>query len=244
MKKYNFLNFKDYLNEITLQYHDILNPKIWDKKNLHKDVKRHLLDIAEAWRDFSNIPKNSIKDIVLTGGNANYNYTDYSDLDVHLLVDKNKIADCEKTILDDYLKDKKALWALNHNITVKGYDVEVYAQDINEPTPSEQGVYSLKNNKWIKEPKKKKLNLEDPYLKKKINNLKNMIDFFINSHCNDVEKMQKFKEKIRSKRSSSVQSVGEFGIENLAFKELRNLGYLEKLSDYIKKVQDKGLSLK
>ena len=238
------MDFKSYLKEVTLQYHDILNPKIWENNHLNKEVKKHLLDIAEAWRDFSNIPKSSIKDIVLTGGNANYNYTDYSDLDVHLLVDKNKIADCEKTIFDDYLKDKKALWALNHNITIKGYDVEIYAQDIHEPTPSEQGVYSLKSDKWIKEPKKTKLNLNDPYLKKKINHLKNMIDFFVNSHCNDIEKMQNFKEKLRLKRSSSVRSGGEFSIENLAFKELRNLGYLDKLSEYIKKVQDKGLSLK
>jgi hypothetical protein len=55
----------------------------------------------------------------------------------------------------------------NHNIKVLGYPVELYAQDINEKTPSNQGVFSLKNNKWTTEPKKTPVDLNDPYLAQK-----------------------------------------------------------------------------
>ena len=71
-----------------------------------------------------------------------------------------------------------------------------------------------------------------------------MIEHFIASKCDNIEKMEAYKEKIRKMRGSSVQKGGEFSLENLAFKEIRNKGYLEKFSNYIKNVQDRKLSLK
>lgn len=230
-------------SELTLKYHDELNPKIWSGRELIEKVRTHLLKIAEQWRQSANIPKESIKDILLTGGNANYNYTKFSDLDVHLLVDKKLIADCESKILDDYLKDKKAMWALNHDIKVCGFPVELYAQDISEKTPSNQGVFSLKDNKWVSLPKKEKVDLANPALKRKIAALKHTIDLFVQQKSEDVQKMNAFKEKLRNMRSAAIQKGGEFSLENLAFKELRNLGYLDKFSNYIKNVSDLSLSL-
>jgi len=238
--------FLSFLNEqkLTLQYHEELNPSIWKNEKINDDVRKHLLKIAETWRVFSNIPVSAVKDILLTGGNANYNYTKYSDLDVHLFVDKRKLKDCDAEIMDDYLRDKKSLWTLSHDIKVKGYDVEMYAQGIDEKTSSDQGVFSLKNNEWVKHPKKTKINLKDAYLLRKIKSLISMIEHFIASKCDNIEKMEAFKEKIRKMRGSSVQKGGEFSLENLAFKEIRNKGYLEKFSNYIKNVQDRKLSLK
>jgi len=230
-------------SELTLKYHDQLNSKIWSGKKLKAEVREHLLKIAEQWRQSAKIPKNAIKDILLTGGNANYNYTKFSDLDVHLLVDKKLIADCESKILDDYLKDKKAMWTLNHDIKVYGFPVELYAQDISEKTPSNQGVFSLRDDKWISEPQKEKVDLTDPALKRKVSALKHTIDLFIQQKSEDVEKMNAFKERLRNMRSAAIQKGGEFSLENLAFKELRNIGYLDKFSNYIKNITDLSLSL-
>lgn len=239
-------SFKQFLLEFetTLKYHDTLNPAIWKVERLDSEVRKHLLKIAEEWRKFSNIPISAVKDIILTGGNANYNYTKFSDLDVHLLVDKAKIADCEKSILDDYLKDKKYLWTLNHDIKVLGFPVELYAQDLDEKTSMDQGVFSLKNNAWVKKPVKEKVNLQDPALARKVKHLKDMIDLFINSKSTDVAKMDAFKDRLRTMRGAAVQKGGEFSLENLAFKELRNQGYLDKFSNHIKKLQDQQLSLR
>lgn len=238
--------FRQFLLEFesTLQYHDELNPKLWDGEKLKRDVREHLLKIAKAWADFAEIPNSAIVDIIMTGGNANFNYTKYSDIDLHLLVHKKKIASCDEDVLDDYLKDKKNLWSLNHEIKIHGYDVELYAQDVDEPTSKDQGTYSVMKDKWISEPKKVKVNLGSREVKRKVLHLKNMIDFFVDSQSDDVDEMEKFKDKLRSMRSAAIQKGGEYSIENLAFKELRNLGYLDKFSDYIINVQDKSLSLK
>jgi hypothetical protein len=44
-------------------------------------------------------------------------------------------------------------------------------------------------------------------------------------------------------RASAIQQGGEFALENLVFKELRNRGYLDKLSKYIVNLEDRKLSL-
>jgi hypothetical protein len=229
--------------ELTLKYHDKLNPVFWENEKIDSEVREHLLKVAEFFRDFANIPKNAILDIILTGGNANYNYTKYSDLDVHLIIDKKKLKVCDPEIMDDYLRDKKALCTLTHDITVKGFPVELYAQGSEDATSGDQGVYSLKDDRWVKEPKKEKVSFNDPYLKKKIDDIESHIKKFIDNKSNDVEEMDKYKEKLRLMRGSAIQKGGEFSIENLAFKEIRNRGLLEKFSDYIRSVEDQELSL-
>jgi hypothetical protein len=240
------LKFQDFLleYETTLGYHDELNPALWYNNKLNSGVRKHLLKIAEVWRDFADIPEKAIKDIVMTGGNANFNYTPISDIDVHLIVDKEEITDCDPDYLDEYLKDKKTLWSLLHNIQVHGYDVELYAQDVSEPGSPDQGVYSLFKNEWIKTPKKEKVNYNDIFLIKKVKSLKHKIDHFVKTKSDNVEEIQKFKDKLKDMRSAAVRKGGEFSLENMAFKELRNSGYIDKLSDYITNLQDKQLSLK
>ena len=220
-----------------------MNPKLWKNKKLDPEVRTHLLKIAEYFRDFAKIPKSAIKDIILTGGNANFNYTDLSDIDVHLVVDKKKLKVCDPEIMDDYLMDKKALCTLTHDIKVKGYSVELYAQGMDEKSSSNQGVFSLSNNKWIKEPKKVAVDYDDPYLTKKIKEITANIEKFMKTKSDKVNQMRVYKEKIRSLRGAAVQKGGEFSLENLAFKELRNKGLLDKFSDYIKNIEDHELSL-
>jgi hypothetical protein len=238
------MHFKQFLQETTLQYHDTLNEKLWKNKALHKDVRNHLLKIAYAWQKFAKIPKNAILDIVVTGGNANYNYTKFSDIDLHLIVDKKKIAFCDKEVIDDYLLDKKALWKFHHDIKVIGYPVELYAQDINEPTSKNQGVYSILKDGWIKKPTKENINSNDPLIKRKVNAIKYQINLFINHKSNEIDKMNDYKNRLRILRAASVQAGGEFSVENLVFKELRNQGYLDKFSKYIDSAQDHDLNLK
>jgi Nucleotidyltransferase domain len=234
-------SFKCFLENTTFQYHKELNKRLWEKEELKDDIRKHLMMIAKEWQKFAKIPNDAVKDIVMTGGNANFNYTKYSDIDIHLIVDKNKISKCD--IVDEYLLDKKALWAFHHDIKVVGYPVELYAQDINEPTSKNQGVYSLLKNKWLKKPVKEKISFNDPLLLRKIKSIKHQIDFFIKTKCNDIKKMESFKQKLHDLRSASVRSGGEFSIENLAYKELRNLGYLDKFSNYIEKMDDHDLTL-
>jgi hypothetical protein len=98
-------------------------------------------------------------------------------------------------------------------------------------------------NKWIKDPKKVKVDYKDPYLQKKIKEMASNMEKFMKNKGNKVEQMKAYKEKIRSLRGVSVQKGGEFSLENLAFKELRNRGIIDKFSNYIKNIEDHELSL-
>ena len=228
---------------LTLMYHEDLNVKFWDGLTLRTEVRDKLLEIGYIWAEFAKIPSNAIQDIILVGGNANYNYTEYSDLDLHLVVDKDEIAACQTDFLDDFLRDKKRLWALTHDVNLYGQPVELYAQDINDPTPKNQGTYSVLNGWWIQEPRKQYVDFSDPLLKQKVRDMMERIDDLIDTQADDITVLNKLKEKIRTMRGSAIQRGGEFALENLVFKELRNRGYLDKLSKYIRTIEDRNLSL-
>jgi hypothetical protein len=226
----------------TLEYHDTLNEKLWKNDTLHNDVRKALLRFADAWADFANIPKNAIEDIIMTGGNANFNYTPTSDIDVHLIVDKSKIGPAGE-MLDDYLYDKKLIWTLTHKIKVLGYDLEPYAQDKGASYPENQGVYSLKNNKWVAKPKQLGLDFEnDKTVQKKADHYEKTIDHMI-KHKMALSVFEHLRKEIRDMRNNGIAKGGEFAPDNLVFKELRNRGALKRMDAYESTKKDQDLSL-
>jgi hypothetical protein len=238
------IKFSDFLREeltSTLQYHQDLNPTIWDGFELKDDVRNKLIEIGRTWVTWANIPVEAVKDMILVGGNANYNYTPQSDIDLHILVDVDAIPNCPEFI-DDYLKDKKQLWSLTHDIKIHGHDVEIYAQDMNDGFTKDQGVFSLTDNNWIAEPVNQEINLDNPHILKKVQEYIEKIDSLIASNAEE-ESFQKLKDKFKDMRSTDIKKYGEFSHGNLIFKELRNLGYLDKMNNYIKTKQDERLSL-
>ena len=232
--------------ESTLQYHENLNPKIWDENGLLRpEIREKLLMIADTWGQFAKINPNLVTDIIITGGNVNYNYTDLSDIDLHLVVDRySMFPGMEHDLVDEYLQDKKILWTLTHpDISIKGYPVELYAQDVNQRPHFGQGVYSINSNTWIRQPENLGLDFEsDHHLQKKVDFYKDMIDKLIDQNANQ-DAFDVLRSRIVSMRGDSIAKGGEFAFGNLVFKELRNAGYLDKMSNYLKSVKDKALSL-
>lgn len=239
------LNYSDFLTELklTLQYHDELNPKLWRDDKLNPEVRKALLKFAYAWAEFAKIPKSMIDHVIMTGGNANYNYTSKSDIDVHVIVDRSKLFS-EPKFVEEYLQDKKSLWTLTHNIEVYGYPLEPYAQDVSIKYPKNQGIYCLTKNEWLQKPKKLDYDFQsDHLLKQKVQHYMHTIDHMIKHHMNQ-ESFDNLKIKFKNMRAASLQKYGEFGRENLLFKELRNRGYVDKMNKYETSLKDKELSLK
>ena len=225
---------------LTLQYHSELNPKFWVNIFLKEEVRKKLLEIAKEWLKFAEIPNSAVKDIVFTGGNANYNYTDDSDIDVHIILDKSKIPNCSD---EEYFKDKKLIWSLTHDISVYGAEVEVYAQLGEVNIPKNQGVYSLKTGKWVVKPENLELDFEhDDLLKKKIDDAVYQIDHAL-ENTTDTKAAEKLLEKFQKLRKHAIAKSGEFTQDNLVFKELRNRGYIDKIREFILKITDKKLSI-
>jgi hypothetical protein len=232
----------------TLDYHEELNPLIFDGDRLKPDVREKLLAYGRAFAEFAKIPETDIQDIYLTGGNANYNYTPYSDLDVHVIVSREKLAkdlEIPRTWLDDYFADKKTLWTLKHEVKVYGIGLEPYAEDTEMMHPEGMGVYSLENDRWIVRPKldlSVREILKSSAFATKMNATRELIDDLLTTEA-PVDEFEQLKEKLRNMRRSGLEKGGEFSIENLVFKGLRNEGYLERVSDYVSGKLNVGLSL-
>lgn len=228
-------------NTITFEYHDELNPAIWSDNKLKPEIHEKLLEIAKAFIDYLEI-EIDVEDITLTGSLANYNYTKYSDFDLHILTDYNEY-DADLDLLKDYFNAKKTIWNTTRDITIKGYDVELYVQDISEPHHS-TGVYSLKNNEWITEPKatKTKEEIDLNLIAKKKRAMLDIINYAVSPEC-DVECAEKQKEKFMNLRKAGLEKGGEYAPENLAFKELRRSGDVERLIQGILAKKNKALSL-
>ena len=229
--------------KLTLKSHETLNPKFWTPEGkLKPEIYLALDRIGKEWADFAKIPKKAIKDVILTGGNANYNYTRFSDLDLHLVVDKGSIP-CDG-LIDEYLQSKKELWTLTHDVTVKGQPVELYAQNVEDPFRKGQGIYSLQANKWLQEPTKYNIDRNHPEVTRKVKEWMRIIDNLIDSKSDDISEFTKIKARLKFMRSSSIEKGGESAPENLVFKELRNRGYLDKMNKYVTNLKDEDLSLR
>jgi len=211
-----------------------LNPKIWNDAELDSAVRAKLLEIAEAFQEFIGVELD-VQDYTITGSNANYTWTRYSDLDLHLIV-PGVPNDADRELYSA----KKALWGEQHDITIRGMPVECYVQGSGEPHHS-TGVYSLSKNKWLVEPKKVKPKIDDAAVRAKSDSLAHDAKTVLKSQ--DLDKIRAVKEKITKMRQSGLERAGEWSVENLAFKILRNLGLIDELADRIRELEDKNLSL-
>ncbi len=230
-----------------MKFHNTLNLKLWDKwqekhiggkvtYHLKKDVAAKLKEIANAFIKYLDVDKEAIKDVVITGSSASFNYTSHSDLDLHLKVDYDLIhEDCP--IVEGYLWALKATFNKDHDISIYGIPVEVYAESIDSDTVH-NGLFSLWNMKWIDEPKPIPPTDNDMAVKAKYEEIKEAAD-----RVKDSEVATQLINKIYEMRKAGLQEVGEFSTENLAFKKLRDAGVLQRLKAMKKQKVDKELSL-
>ena len=132
-------------------YNKTLNKKFWSEDNkFNPDIREKLLSITNDFIDKLDLDGVEIYDVTLTGSNSNYNYNDYSDLDVHVLIDFKDINE-DEDLVKKALDGQRFVWNLRHNISLRDHGVEMYMQDKDEPHVA-SGLYSLLNDEWITEP--------------------------------------------------------------------------------------------
>jgi uncharacterized protein YeeX (DUF496 family) len=226
---------------------DELNPELWDEnKKLRDEVRERLLDIAEKFIKPTLGADAIIKDITFTGSLANYNYSDLSDIDLHIIIDFADI-NKDKEMVRKYFNAVKALWNSLHDIRIKGFEVEAYVQGADEPHTS-TGVYSVQDDNWLKEPTQTEAEIDEDSISNKSDSLIDQIEQALKLMEKDstkeaFERAESLMEKIKKLRKAGLETNGEYSVENLAFKTLRNTGYLKKLSDLKREAYDKLMSL-
>ena len=228
------MKLREFTESTVVTVNRTLNPKIWKGNELDPQVISKLKDIAQAFEKFVGIDLDVV-DYTITGSNANYTWTEYSDLDLHLIIPGTPTDEQR-----ELFTAKKALWAEQHTITIKGLPVETYIQGQDEPHHS-TGVYSIVKDQWLTKPKKVKPRVNDAAVEAKKDSV--MRDLETAMLSKDLEKLRAVKEKITKMRKAGLERAGEWSVENLVFKILRNLGMIDQLTEKIRELEDQELSL-
>ena len=208
-----------------------LNPKFWKNMKINSVFASSLMKIAQDVVENSDFEK-FLVDIIITGSTASYNWHELSDIDLHIVLDFEKI-DKNKELVSDFLAQKRMNWNNKHNIFLAGHEVEIYFQDTDEDHES-AGVYSLVQSRWLQRPIKNDQKFDICAIKCKAEMVARDIDmahylYEQKDFKKANEKANKTREKVKKLRNSGLSSSGVFSVENMAFKLLRNSGYLEKL---------------
>jgi len=222
--------------EVPAQNHKELNPVLWNGDSLKPDVQHALLKIAKAYWKFLKIDT-LINDIVISGSQANFNYSKHSDIDLHLIVSYENVQ-CDMAV-DELFDTKRKLWKEQHTIDIHGMPVEVYVEDLAKPAIT--ASYSLLKNKWIKPPKQVEAVPDAIRIERLCMAWLKLVTSALKSQ--DFEQINQAKELLWTYRKVGLAKEGEMGVPNLVFKTLRNAGVTDALLTAVRTINDRNLSL-
>ena len=247
---------KKIINSFYLQ--DELNPDVWilpnekfmgdpegQKPKLKPEIRERLLKASKIFIEYLDVDF-FVQDIILIGSLVGYNWSEFSDFDLHIVYDPKDFGD-ESELYSELFYLKKTIFNAAHDIRIKGFEVELFAQDVNEKESS-VGRYSVLNDEWVRIPEKENFSIDEKALKDKAKQWMDIIDGVLENAKDEdledaIELVKKYKDKLRKYRTCGLKKEGEFSYENLVFKFLRRNGYISKLEDFKNKITDKKLSL-
>lgn len=234
--------------EEDIEKHEELNPKLFDGNTLKPDIKEKMLEIVQEFVSGLEQDQIGIKvdDILFLGSNASYNYTKDSDIDLHIIVDPAEL-NCSEEVSAALYGAYRSLFNNKLDIDFYGIPVELYVETPDTKRVS-NGIYSVMNNAWVKEPEAQDIPEID------MDAFKAEYDVW-EVKCKDIKENAKKESSVTSQDVDALineiyeqrkagLAEGEYSIGNLIFKELRNVGLLDELKDLKNELRGKELSLK
>lgn len=226
-------------SDLGYETHDSLNPRLWiSDRELRPEVKLQLLKIAELFREFIDLENLPVVDLVITGGQATRHYTKHSDLDLHLIIDYDRVQ-CDGEV-QELLDAKRLLFKREHEIEIRGIPVEPGTEDAGQQ--GHGAAWSLLKDRWVREIPEPKISPDLQDIDQAANQWSKLIDEILDQ--NSLESAEKLLKMIRKYRKLGLKRSGEYGKENLVYKTLRNRGSLAKLVKFLAQAQDRALGLR
>lgn len=231
----------------TFEKHDELEPQFWFHNKLYPKISRRLTKIANDFISGLETPV-EIEDIRFTGSLANYNWSKYSDIDLHIVVDFDKIDD-DTELVKSFFDAVRMRWNDTHDIKIHGYDVEIYVENVGDVHKS-SGIYSITDGEWVVEPDPTSVDFDMNQARKKSDDIETQVNLLQHVLANGkyesvLKSVERLKDKIRRMRKAGLDSPAqEFSTENIAFKILRRENVLDKLNDLKYDAYDKLMSVK
>ena len=226
---------------------ETLSSDIWENDKINSRVRLQLLDIADDFIDFLGFDDAKHKDVVLTGSICNFNWSEQSDIDMHIIYDFEDISD-NVELIRAYADAKKNEWNdMHESLTIYGFNVELYVEDVKEKAVS-KGVYSLERNEWLQKPSHEGMELPDTAEVQEIaSEIATMIEELEESYeaCeidSDLERLLNASEGligyVHSMRKKQLGSNGEMSVGNIVYKYLRREEYMNRLYDLQNRIYD------
>ena len=230
----------------SFEVHDTFDTEIWDDEVLNLEVRDALLKITNDF--LIDLPFDiTPKDVTLTGSLANYNWSKFSDIDLHIIVDFTEV-DENIELVRQFFRNLQTNWNNRHDIIMKGYEVEIYFQDSNEPHIS-TGVYSIQDNVWLTKPTPMPVSIDYANVRKKAEEVSDRIGHIEKMMADEdegeeiLDSIDRLRAKIRRMRKAGLEGAGQYSVENLAFKVLRRSEELGRLSALKAKAYDELMSI-
>lgn len=215
-----------------------LNPKIWDHDRLKSEVRGALIRMAEDFLEFVEIPVD-VEDIVITGGNVNYTYTNASDIDLHIIAHFDSVA-CDREVAELF-DSKRLLYKRQHSLEIHGIPVELYIEDRRTPGVT-AGLYSIAKNKWLRKPHRQHPGYDQEQLEHMVTVWTKILQrATMTGHLQTCRKALKLLRVYRKKGLATAE--GEFSIPNLVYKSLRNDHVIDGMTRLIDRLHDQELSI-
>jgi hypothetical protein len=235
------------VEEESFQIHDELQPEVWQEERLNSEARERLIEIAANFLEGLEIPV-SMNDLRFTGSLANYNWSKYSDIDLHIVVDFSKV-DENTELVKAFFDEARLRWNDKHRITIHGFEVEIYVENIDEEHKS-SGIYSITNDEWIIKPDPIEQVIDFETAEKKSQDYVDRAQRISNLVSDGkyelaLRHIERVKEKIRDMRKVGLESEeAEFSAENIAFKILRRDQILKRLNDLKADAYDNMMTIK
>lgn len=231
----------------SFQIKDQLNPDIWKNEKLNPEIKSNLIKIAKDFFKNLELPTNiKLKDILFVGSLANFNWSRFSDIDLHVVVDFSDFKENEDFI-KSFFDAQKNLFNSKHDIEVKAYPVEIYVQDVAEKLHA-GAIYSVPHDKWVLKPDPTTFKIDKNLIKRKVQKIFDKLksikkDYELKAFQTVVDKVETLKDDIKEMRQAGLEKGGEFSTENLIFKVLRRTDFMDLLDSYKIKAYDQLVSV-
>lgn len=231
----------------SFKLHKKLNKDVWDGFNMKPEIREKLLVIANDFYEGLDIDKNiSYVDIILTGSLANMNHSQYSDFDLHIMMDFTQVNE-DFDLVKSYFNEYRKNWNKDHDIEILGYEVELYLQDKDEPHVA-SGLYSILNNEWLIKPSPFKDEIDITSVRKKseeyIKEIEELETMYEDMDFDEfMVEIKRVWDKIKNGRKAGLEEGGELSVENIVFKLLRRNGAIEKIIEMKSQKYDEKMSM-
>ena len=230
----------------SLEPSENMSEVLWQDMRLREEAEDLLLQVANDFLSSLDLDV-PMKDLYIVGSMASLNYSEFSDIDLHIVLDFGDISS-DKDLLRKYFYLAKSKWNRTRKVMIGGHDVEIYVEDLNdERLPT--ATYSVMRKEWINQPSMEWLEIDYQGVTKKVTEKMSEVDE-LESLYEDGEYKEAYefgtllRQKIKRFRQAGLDKRGEYSNENLAFKLLRRSGALDRINDYVKSSYAEMVSIK